>query len=558
MANQKVSNEESSKKGKSTNNNPRRKKSNQYRGRQGSKDSRSKRVNDDNERVSKVKEGVCNDVSWYARNPEMLAAAASLPAYSVVGDRVPLNGANVTVPGAMAVYWDPVFAGANSDAVNQAKDSLYSFQVHANSRNQSYDSADNLNVILAGTNVFTTISHVIRAFGVAKQYSELNRYMPESLLVLMGFDPKDVINNLSAMWFDINQLIAQTSQLWIPNTMPLFTRQYWMNTNVYTDAESPKAQMYLYVPDHFYVYDPVALETGGIIRQVLYSDIGMTGTGPISISNVNQNSAGSVTGALTWSQWKALIQFQLDALIKDQDRGIIFGDILKAFGSDKIHAISPVSVDYRTPIVYEREVLMQIENATISAVGVVPAGIKQNQVTEKMEMLWYLSGNTQFGITGPSILNFHGQTAPSPADIMVATRLHAGPCTTQSVNVVAYTDEGITVSSKAILVPESIGTEFVTKIKVAKTVYNMNGAAQPTVIDFQTVMASGSPDAAKLSVFKLWAPFDWAPWLYIVNISTNVVVDVTGEFDMYIVTDNVELNKMHTAAVYSEYGVPYI
>lgn len=45
-----------------------------------------------------------NDPSWYATNPELLRAAASIPFSRTMGQRLPFNG-TTSVPGIMSLYW---------------------------------------------------------------------------------------------------------------------------------------------------------------------------------------------------------------------------------------------------------------------------------------------------------------------------------------------------------------------------------------------------------------------------------------------------------------------
>nr|AVX53594.1 putative capsid [Marmot picobirnavirus] len=530
-----------------------------------------KRTHRDSDPAARRMKSTDNDVSWYARTPELLRAAASLPAYSVVGDVLPIDN-TVSVPGAMAIYWNPALAGFDNNAINQAKDSLYSYIVHANSRNQSYDASDLLMVCMASANVFTTLAHIVRAYGIAKQYSEMNRYQPKGLLTLMGFDPDDTIANLSNMWFDINQLIAQSSQLWMPNTMPFLTRQFWMNTNVYTDAESPKAQMYLYVPSMFYKYAPVEFEDGGALVPIRRGEVGAPGAdaNPQNFIRLDEiNSSGTnVNLTMKWENWKELVQVQINALIGDQDRGIIFGDILKAFGAEKIYALSPISVDYRTPIVYNREVLMQIENAAIANPGLRPVGLKQNQQLGTIVQLWWQTSpkqSKQTGYSGKSVLNFHGTVAPSPEEIMVASRMHPGPLRMRSVTTLDYDTSAkkYTANPKQQLVPDSVGTEVVTGIKYVQFTETSAGVMTLTVHDLPQYPEG---DTIPIDVVMGWASFDWSPWIY---GTTRVVADpalptsiktpwALGDYDMYIFVDGIELNKMNTAAVYSEFGVPYL
>nr|AVX53324.1 putative capsid [Marmot picobirnavirus] len=502
-----------------------------------------------------------NDVSWYARNPELLAASSSLPSFEVVGNPLPFRGSD-TVPGVMALYWDPAVAGFDDTAINQAKDSMYSFIVHANSRNQSYDSTDLMILLMSGVQVFTTLAHIIRAYGVAKTYSEVNKYLPHALLRLMGFDPSDVQANLSNMWFDINQMIAMTSQIWIPNTMPLMTRQFWMNTNIYTDAESVKAQLYLYVPDHFYVYQPKLTDEGGCMTPILWNDIlvNRQASGPVSLYKAEQSFS------LKWDEWKNLFFMQINALVNDQDRGIIFGDILKAFGQEKIYSLTPIPVDYRVGFTYNREVLSQIENAVVCQPTI--AGIKQDPNTNRIVQVWLAQTSDLKGTGNHSVLNFHTATPPTAADIMVASRMHCGGLRTQRHSVLNIADDGtLSFGQEIIWVPDSCGSEVCTGIKYAENKVTSSAGYDFIYHEFASIVADGVGQY-EFDQLHIALSFDWCPWIYKCGkaaknqTAAGVMVTDTffayGEYDMYITVENSELRKQNVAAIYSEFGVPYI
>lgn len=537
---------------------------NQYQGKQGRRDSDDKRVNLDNERVSRYREDVDNDVAWYAKNPEMLLASASLPTYNVVGGKLPWAPAT-SVPGAMALYWMPSIGGNSVDAINQAMFSMYSYVVHANSRNQSYDPQDLMILTMCGINVFSTLAHVIRAYGVAKMYSEMNMYYPDGILKLMGFDPDDVRDNLSQMWFDINEMVARSTQIWVPKTMPVLFRQYWMNSNIYTDADSIKAQLYFYVPEKFYVYDDTSLDTGGIMRPYSYG----YPTSPWTNNHFTTHQQNK------WSAWKKMINAQFEALLNSQDRGIIYGDILKAYGMENIFAMSSIPVDFRATISYSTEVLSQIENALVCP-GKGLEVLAQDQTSGRLKEIYSAEAvsapyiNQVIGFGRNTILNFHTKTPPTAADIMVATRMRVGATQKQAVEVIQYnaTDKAYVLQGKEMWRPATNGTEVLVSRSYAEVTYASNAAPVVNVYnlyDIPYTTGGASITATKVMVHEA---FDWAPWLYegksIANLTGEVgaVADeialAIGDFDVYTILNTAELEKMHTAAIYSEFGVPQI
>lgn len=526
------------------------------------KDSKSKRVNDDNERMSKfikreesgpdkMKDSNCsNDVRWYASNPELLKAAASLPFSVVVGQQLQGNAGwsvGTTVPGILSMYFLPSLGGGNLDALNAAKDSIYSFVVHANSRNTSYTSADLMEVIIAGMNVFAAWASGVRAFGVARLYDQRNKYLPDGLLCAMGFSPTDIRSNLSHMWFDLNELAARMSQIWIPNTMPVLDRWFWLNSNVYMDGDSVKSQYYVFTQEKFLGFNETSQPSGGTLEWV-----NVDGT----ISSTTGTRYSNSSSYYTWSQYMTMMNGLITALVDSEDRGVIMGDIMKAYGADKIYAVNPISADYTITPVYDREVLTQIENAT--TFGRTYFGIYQDQSTGRLVQGWP-TGTTS---TAPkswsdialnqSILNFHQKETPTPEQIMVATRMKCLGTT----QVGQASDFSLEVTTA--------GTEYV------RLVRSFNFGNNNTIhnYDWTTRIDQSISLVSIMEQFCEFSAFDWCPWLTVVNgtlptDASPTIVQPTigmnyGDFDNYTIITLDELKKMHDTALYSEFGVPVI
>lgn len=548
------------------------------------KDSGSKRVNYDNARVDKVEKSIeikktqknCtpestrkgdNDVTWYARNPELMKASASLPFASIVGFGIPWSGNNTKqyVPGIMSFNYVPALGGEldKQIAVNQAATSTYSYLVHANSRNYTYESSDLMMLILSGAQVFAILGHVIRAYGVAKSYTEANMYKPTGLLTAMGFDPVDFRQNLSRIWFDINELIARSKQIWIPNTFPVVNRWFWMNSNVYMDSDDPKAQIYLYVPDRFYKfsenYGPNS--ASGLVPVVSKSTTGDN-------TYYSEFTPGQQT--YTWNEWMYAINSMFDALLKSEDRGIMFGDILNAYGADKIYALPEISSDWQiAPIPMNAEVLSQFENLVTSKA--YPTSFYQD--LNRIDNTWnpVASGGT----AGPAIpasdvipyqvlLNFHQPTQPTPEQIIVATRCTVAGTTNETVKLGSlnadtgvYVYNSTSVSNTPVLA--TCGTEIVTSINVYLASSTSVSLGQYTVRTYYST-------AQAVQALKDFQAFDWHPFLYNMNAVTvgqikssapyGYVKDVTGDFNNYTTVDYTVLSKMHNMAILSEFGVP--
>lgn len=571
----------------------------QKRRQQPRKDSKSKRVNFDNERVSKFdkdeefkdprKTGASNDVRWYANNPELLRSAASLPFSTTTG--LPLPTAKPTgidaVPGIMSLRWRPSIGGAFIDPINQAAASTYSFVVHANSRNKSYDAPDLMQMILAGASLFSMVGFGVRAYGVMRTYSQMNSYLPKALVHAMGFDFSDLQSNLSKMWFDLNELIARCQQIWIPKNFPFIERWFWMNSNIYMDGSSIKSQYYMFTPSSYLMYK----EEGD------YTDDSHLANCTFRSWEYGTDSVPTPNGTLLkWSDYMTRMNQALNALISSQDRGIIFGDILKAYGAENIYGLSPISSDYTVVPIYDTEVLTQIENATIcdTFVESIDQDPKTNWIYESgyspySQPVKYDSNPHIAPVT--QILNFHQDTVPTPEQIMVATRLKCAGCAS-----IPNSKKGSSLgdNNSGGLAPAACGTEVITGVYVSvrRTAPITRGSGDTAVVvpagdftlysaDLANMNDNTVTDPNKQEMFfnqlMLYFAFDWAPWKYNIlytkpwgtAINTPITTEAIeaeqpklltaiGDYQYYTIITVEELKKMHQTAIYSEFGVPTI
>lgn len=510
------------------------------------KDSRNKRVNYDNtredkfrsdmERSARMESDKSNDISWYAHNPELLKSAASIAWSSTVGLPLQNFGYKEAVSGVMGIQWSPVVGAEFNAPLTQVMNEMYSYVVHANSRNTKYNSPDLMAVILAGSSAFAAFAMGVRAYGTARLYSQLDYYTPDALLRAQGFDPSDIRKNLSHMWFDLNELAARLTQIWIPNTMPLLERWFWLSSNIYRDGESAKSQYYLFVPSIFYQF--------GIVEN-------SSGCTPVTW--------GTGT-AHTWSAYTTMMGQMIDALLTDEDRGIMMGDMLKAYGPDKLFAVNAISADYSVQPVYDREVLTQIEN--LSVFGSVPTTIAQDSNKSTLIQNWPRVNGTISSMLTPAssqILNFHQKEAPTPEQIMIATRLKVAG---------VYVGENTgSPNPSAVLSPNTFGTEVVNTVVIY---YYDWSSGSKALTRYDATSNFALPQSAQIDVafsFR-WCAFDWAPWCYRLTVYDvpdtayqNIVVTprmALGDYDNYITITEAELRKMHRTAVYSEFGVPVL
>lgn len=507
-----------------------------------------------------------NDVSWYAANPELLKAAASIPFNDVVGNIIYDNADGVVsnVPGVLSLQWVPFMGGAFSP-ITQAANDIYSFTVHANSRNTSYAAADEMMMIMAGAQVFSCIAAGLRAFGTMKRYSQIDRYTPQALVESMGFNFNDLKSNLANMWFDLNQIIAKTRQIWIPNVLPVIERQYWMNSQIFKDGSSPKAQYYLYVQAVYYQLSEKGSTQGTSLKPKVW--VGPDGK-----------------AKHTWAEYIKFVNELLDAIIASEDRGTIFGDILKAYGPAALYTLSSVTPDYMVEPVYDREVLSQIENATVWDITGMEVDANKGKAYDHIQPVQQLVDKqtiihplfkTEFDShafkrmvesVAPNrvVLNFHQMETPTPEQIMVATRMTALGIV--QISGRAYATLGYH--------PAQCGTEVCTKMFIYQIA---DASGSVTAIDasswtYQNNTGESSAPVKPVieySNLMLYNSFDWHPTLYWVKEGEDISGPTDDyfpaypkgrlaicDYDNYTMLEAGDLNKISTTAMYSLFGLP--
>lgn len=504
-----------------------------------------------------------NDFSWYNHNPELLRAATSLPFAPILGTGV-FPSANTAIPGIMSIQWYPSYgSGVRPTALNQASDSVYSFVVHANSRNYNYTAPDLTILTFAGMQVFMMLAAMRRAFGVVKYYAEENRYLPDALLAAMGFDPVDLRQHLGSAWYDINNLIDQSRQLWIPNAFPILERWFELNSNVYTDAQGLKAQIYVFVQAGYYEYAEKWLTTGSAMKM----------TRAYSGGYADENAGGFFSpGAGTkypWETWVNTCQHLINNLVESEDRGIIYGDILNAYGKERLYGLDAIPADFMVSPVFNAEMLMQIEN--ITTVENIVLGLQQ--LEEDIYPIYDLRVSQDSNAsTNDVLLNFHFPGQPSPEHIAVATRLTTCGVTVAKAQAAqrATTSTGEYVitnpESKVIKMSIARGSETVGDIRLWQ--YDLQNHA---ITNFPVYLARTTNSA---NTNDLWMmAFDWHPFLY--GVSSNFASGHTfveadlgkpvyttnfayGDYDNYAFVSQENIKRIHDAAMFSLLGVPQV
>lgn len=385
-----------------------------------------------------------NDVSWYAKNKDLLTAGASFPYGYPVGSLMDLSNkeyphaGKLVVSGICAINLLP-FPGVSRDVnspVNIAARKLYSWIRHANSGRANYDPNDLMFYILSMDSIYTMFWHGVRAYGTIMLYNQQNRYVPSALIEALGFDNDDIRRNYAQLRYGLIKLATQINNLVVPDTMDVFKRHRWCFSNLYADGTSPKAQIYLYRPEGYYSFQ--FTETSELVPQLAYTQIKYP-----SETSPNED-------LFTVDSYLRLLDSMIYPIMSNynEDFGIISGDIMKAYDTSQLYTLPSIPENYTVIPSYSEEVLSQFQNATLLG-RPVASSLTITQVNDPSDEnagaiicnpLWQLLSATSTGFAG--ITSFDDSfdvteydvrcmnrlvslnlNAPNPADTMVATRL---------------------------------------------------------------------------------------------------------------------------------------
>lgn len=507
-----------------------------------------------------------NDASWYAQTPQLLSDSASLSYSWPVGNRMRIDDPskfvfltpqgevtnytvdglyNKAVSGVMGIEITPTI-GRSSDqnsAVNTAARNIYSFVRHANSGHANYEASDLMMYLLAMDNLYSSLMYLQRTYGLLQLYSVVNRYYPLSVINTCRLDAADLLENLADFRYFINNMAVKIGSLCVPNTMPYMARHLQLYSSVYLDDDQPKAQSYIYFPRGFYQYNEL---TGGA-GQLDFVEWGTEDTPKLKFSDI-------VT----------LMNNMCNAILASEDMNIMSGDILKAYGYDKIVKISTIPEDFIIVPEYNAEILTQISNldaihsdwiadwtitqdTSISGGGAIinPMQINPNNITLDMN---------------DKLINFKW-TDVKPEQTMVASRLMAMPYK-DSQNGKYYLECGSEICTGLVIVQHQWTGENENLIEDRTWLYSDYMLRPEYSIDNLAPLFDSFRTSMKIA--HLLSQFDFHPLVqYGIYLTGNVsslnpgpyVFGPMYEISNYSTIGIQTLRKMHETALLSEFNV---
>lgn len=520
----------------------------------GSRKPKEVEVNIDDRSFNKADLPHENDYSWYTKYKLLFENVTGVNFGNQVGAQLRWNPSlvsadpnlgNPTVSGVCAIHYIPTLGAC--DATLETPAAKVSAQLYSAMRMKlgstaTYDATDIMLYLGAVDSAYTMYALGAKIYGMLMYASPINNYFLEQMAAANGIDYESFSDNLSNFRSKLNQFAIFLSSRLVPASFDILIRHAWLSTNMFTDSDDAKAQIYTFLVDGYYTYTEVTNGPGYLkFNAMPYAD----GSGTL----------------LTYTQYKAILNNIYESLMGSSDIDQMSADIGKAFEGN-LHSLSLIPDDYRTPIVYSKEVLSQIENIVLCGVynnRAVTTGdnpyhsydIYQQVQLPKSPRLTQVANHSLFisSINAAKVeamnsvavarkmLNFHWMK-PSQEDVIVASRGVPG-------YLVIYPNT--TTPNLSYMQVQWYGSEVYT----FATLYEIqsNGTLNGQNYVYATMTASNI-----LGLLSRWSQFDWAPAFWIANPNdTKPVFQYMCDIDNYALVDWIQFKDMNTNAVLSEF-----
>lgn len=529
--------------------------------------------------------GLANDVEWYNLDPQLLKDVSSFSYFTPHGSM--LNYENFTwgdsdkfqqsIPGIMAMRWSPTLGGDPSLMRNAAQN-IYSWVRHANSGHTNYEPQDLMMYLLAADSFYSFAATLRRLYSLLNTYKAESKYYGNAVITAAGFNPSDLRSHIADLRAYINMLHNRINSIRMPKIFSLNSRHVWMNERIFKDYPIKRSTDYMFVQQFYYKW-AVDTETGTFLQPCY-----------INATNSDPNK-----GEWKIASYSDIVRFGdalIDAFLSDEDCGIISGDILKAYGESGLVEVPQISEDYHIESEYNAEVLTQINGAVFvgdtdgfaptpgagnvflrsftirqDSTGSIYQGLGTNYQSLISSSIYTSCGlNTATGNSRTTcqrkvgIVNMYKDDV-TPGDTMVATRL------------MALYDAGETVAAEPSTdkVMYNRLTCYGTEVLNFGELYYFNTNDQFTDIIITDMFCGTKDKSAAVGngeiayALSLYACLDWKPSIFVGELSVPVVtglqnfmtpLNILTDMCNYAVISKEELQRMHTVALISEFGIP--
>lgn len=264
------------------------------------------------------------------------------------------------IPSIMSLDWIPSFgiSSMSTDPASVAGKEIYSRVRAAYSGSLDADAPDFMIYLGALDSVFSYLGYLKRMYRCLTTYTPENLALPDALLEAMGIFDEDAVKlrrDKTRLWQGINELILLSRKFKCPAVMDIFNRHYWMSDNVYADAATLRAQLYMFTLVGVYQLQD-AVEDNGSIEPAYLQLVPIPG----NFASLDDTSKGDHYICDTLLEFGRNLINALDAW---DDCYTISGYLQRAYEGTPNFAVAELLQDEMMTAQYVPEVLAQIENS---------------------------------------------------------------------------------------------------------------------------------------------------------------------------------------------------
>lgn len=414
-----------------------------------------------------------------------------------------------------------------TEGINMAATQLYTYVRHQNSGARNYESADIMMYILAMRDVYSQFFFCKKVLGMAGLYNYYNHNLPDLLIKASGVNPVDLRSNLAQYRGWLNLLAKKINSFAVPKYFKVFDRSAFINSYIFMDSDSVRGQMYIFNKPFYYTWSGTTSETG---TELIANNQFVQSDNPTDLSFFMNN-----------------LETMIDALYLDEDALTMSGDILKAFGEGGLYQIAQTQPDYQTPMVFDEDVLAQIENSNSVFNGNAQTDYltrfdptKSNiNVQQSNQLITFVptfvgpqvvtAGVSSYTNLTDRPLNSHKKD-PNYTDVLEWTRLMS------TVNYeYAQSEDKSTAAIKATI--NTSGLEIVMQYRMFS--YTNRGGIEVNQL------SNFSSDPTELM------QYDWHPIIYRTDIMGDLYIG--GDLKVATLISNDTLDSINQAAVYGAF-----
>lgn len=500
-----------------------------------------------------------NDISWYAKYPNLLTAAASIPfpyrPGRVLDAAVKGTTYHAPIPGVCTIQWVPSigYAEGPTDPINIACHELYG-QVRASFSSELEADAPDFGIyLLALDSVFAYIGCLKRIFRVVNAFNPNNYAVPTGLMRALGFNERATAQlrvDRMQLFAYINELIDQSKKFLCPAVMPLFNRHYWLCDNVYTDAPTPSAQLYTMVPAAFLQFSMQATPQGVQAGGLQYLTPPWSASEP-SVSELYSFGLSLITELATWSTSYT-----------------ISGYLRRAFDGVPNFSVDPLLFTETLQPQYDEVVLMQIENASapLGAKEVPQNVISQDPTTNSLLFDYQIplptAGQEVLMIAPylPQLVNCRAEF-PTAADVTEATRLK-----TFLIPVDQATSEQVFQVHSGTEIVTRIIFNYPVRTNAGDVSWDTGSAfeffSEQELIDPNAAGVPATPATTLGTELAIVSQFDWHPMsrIFTTDVAANGTITLNGMYTVFGDTRNItqvpahQLREINRICLFSEFN----